>query len=83
MDKTVLGIPLDLEDAEGLTISPIAALVVAQGMDSEGRIVYTCLHTDGMTSVEALGLAHYAKLHAETSVLRDSFVFEGESPEAQ
>lgn len=79
-NNTVLGIPLDIEDEEGMSISPIAALVVVEGFDSSGDTVYGVMHTEGVTTVQALGLANYAVLHAETSVLRDSVVFENESP---
>lgn len=79
-NNKVLGIPLDIEDADGMSISPVAALVVVEGFDAEGNTVYGVMHTEGVTTVQALGFARYAVLHAETSVLRDSIVFENQSP---
>jgi hypothetical protein len=45
---------------EGYT--PLAALVVVKVLDEEGKVAYVPRASDSLSSVEALGMAHYAVL---------------------
>lgn len=65
MDYTVLGMPLNLVDEKGVTISPLSALVVIKAIDNEGDIVYTLANTEGVTPVEGLGMINFGKLYLE------------------
>lgn len=60
---TVLGMPLNWEEPPGYTVSPLSALVVMKGIDDDGDEVYAVMVTDGMSSVEAGGLATYAGVY--------------------
>lgn len=62
-DCTILGMPLELsEDDELLSIQPISGFVVVKGIDETGRLRHYTAATDGLTSVECLGMAEYAAL---------------------
>lgn len=50
---TVAGLPLP--GLEGCT--PLSALVILRGLDEDGAVAYYARATDGLTSVEALGMA--------------------------
>lgn len=63
MDLTVLGLPLNWEEPEGYTVSPLSAIVVMKGIDDEGDEVYAVMVTEGMTPVEAGGLVKYASVY--------------------
>jgi len=63
MDLTVLGLPLQWEEPPNYTVSPISALVIMKGIDDDGDEVYAVMVTEGMTSVEAGGLANYADVY--------------------
>lgn len=71
MDSTVMGMSLDWEDFAGNKIFPMAALVVMKGIDHEGDEVFTVTNTEGLTAVDALGMASFAVLHCEDSVRKN------------
>lgn len=73
MDSKVMGMDLDWEDFAGNKVFPMAALVVMKGMDHEGDVVFTVTNTEGLTSVDALGMARFAVLHCE-DLVRDNIV---------
>lgn len=67
-DYTALGLPLDWVDEDGVTISPLSAIVIAKGMDNEGNETYSCMNTKGLSNIEALGFLAFAKLFVEDEV---------------
>lgn len=62
-----LGLPLGGADDIG---QPIAALVVVKYFDDEAEngVAYRALATDGLTSVEAIGMARYATVRLERAI---------------
>lgn len=64
-DYTALGLPLDWTDEDGVTISPISAIVVAKGIDNEGNETYSVMNTKGLSNIEALGFLAFASLYVE------------------
>jgi hypothetical protein len=60
MTDTVLGLPIEGMPDEPHT--PLAALVVLKALDNEGDVVYLARATEGLSSVECLGMAHYSIL---------------------
>lgn len=67
-DYTALGLPLDWVDEEGVTISPISAIVIAKGMDSEGNETYSVMNSKGLSNIEALGFLAFAELFVQDEV---------------
>lgn len=67
----VLGLPLSLTDLDDpdYVVSPIGAIVIFKGMDSDGDEVHTMTCTDGMTWIEALGLLEFGKIFAQAKVM--------------
>lgn len=66
MDVTVLGMPLYAHENDQIrTAQPIAAVVIAKVLDEEGHVDYVTAATEGLKSVEALGMARYAQLKLE------------------
>ena len=63
-----LGMDLDWEDEEGVTISPLSCILISKGIDNDGDEVYAVMHTEGLTDVEALGMLNFGKLHCEDMV---------------
>jgi hypothetical protein len=62
-DCTVLGMPLDVGEGDVITTAqPLSALVVVKALDEDGDIVYLTGATEGLQSVECLGMAEYAAL---------------------
>ncbi|MCW2904455.1 MAG: hypothetical protein JWO67_6720 [Streptosporangiaceae bacterium] len=68
-EYTVLGMKLDTEHAD--LAQPLAALVVVKGLDAEGRVAYWAMATEDIQTVEALGMANYAKVRLEKSLADD------------
>ena len=66
--SSVAGLPMRWEDGENNKIFPMAALVVLKGVDQEGDEVYLVTNSDGLQSVDALGMAHFAVLTIEDEV---------------
>lgn len=74
-DCTVLGMPLDVAEDDGITTcQPVCGFVVVKALDEEGRICYHTAATDSLKSVECLGMVRYAVLKLERGLL------EGELP---
>lgn len=71
MDQTILGLPLlaNLPTSGDYTVSPISAIAVVKGIDSDGDEVYAVVMTEGMTPVESAGLVQFASTYAD-EVLR-------------
>ena len=67
-DYTALGLPLDWVDEEGVTISPISAIVIAKGMDNEGNETYSVMNSKGLSNIEALGFLAFAELFVQDEV---------------
>lgn len=68
MEANVAGIPLDWRDEGGDNVFPLAALVIFKAVDKDGEEVHAIVPTEGLTEVDALGMAHYAVLYAEDQV---------------
>jgi hypothetical protein len=52
-------------------ISPYSTLVVAEGMDSDGNVVFAVMTSEGLDPVKALGMANYARIYTE-EILKDT-----------
>jgi hypothetical protein len=62
------------EDDPIRTAQPLSALVVVKALDGDGDLVYLTGATEGLQTVECLGMAEYAALrlrHGLTSRLAD------------
>jgi hypothetical protein len=74
-DCTVLGMALDAgEDDPIRTAQPLFALVIVKALDGDGDLVYLTAATEGLQTVECLGMAEYAALrlrHGLTARLDD------------
>ena len=75
-DCTVLGMPLDVDGGDVMvTAQPIAAFVIVKALDEDGDLVYLAGATEGLPTVECLGMAEYAVLrlrHGLTQRLPES-----------
>lgn len=58
---TALGLELDFDEDEEFTISPIEAIVIAEGFNSDGDTVHIVLKTPGMSSVKGAGFVSFAE----------------------
>jgi hypothetical protein len=68
-DSLILGMPLALgEDDELADAQPLAALVVVKCLAADGSIAYCARSTEGVQTVEALGMARYAVLKLEQAI---------------
>lgn len=62
-DVTILGMPLEVGvDDDIHTVQPICGFVVIKALDEDGDVRYLTGATDGLQSVECLGMAEYAVL---------------------
>lgn len=57
MDLSVMGLPLE-SDMD--CVQPLSALVIVKGLDALGDVCYWTSTTEGLTSVEAWGMAEFA-----------------------
>lgn len=74
----ILGMPLDAaEDDPIATCQPLSGFVVVKALDEDGEVCYLTAATEGLKSVECLGMARYAVLKLERGLARD--FDEGES----
>ena len=72
MDLTVLGMPLDVHEGDPLaSVQPLCAMVVVKGLDADGEIVYLTGATDGLMTVECLGMAELARLRLRHALVAD------------
>ena len=61
----VCGLPIvDMPD----DIAPLAALVVVKALDTDGDLTYFARATDGVTVVEALGMARLADIRLSAAL---------------
>ena len=68
---TVLGMTLDVgEDDTIVTAQPLSAFVVVKALDEDGDLVYLTGATDGLHSVECLGMAEYAAARLRAGLTR-------------
>lgn len=59
----ILGMPLDAaEDDLIATAQPLCGLVIVKALDAGGEVVYLTAATEGLKTVECLGMAEYAVL---------------------
>lgn len=66
---TVLGMPLDVgEDDTITTVQPLGAFTVVKALDEDGDVVYCTAATEGLPSVECLGMAEYAAMKLRTGM---------------
>ena len=49
-------------------VTPLAALVIVKALDEDGDVAYYCKATEGLSSVEALGMAGYADVKLRSVV---------------
>jgi hypothetical protein len=67
-DHAVLGMPLEMASDDDEISQPLAAVVVVKCLDSDGAISYRSRATEGIQTVEALGMARYAVLKLEQAI---------------
>jgi hypothetical protein len=71
-DCSLLGMPLDVgEDGEMATCQPLSGFAVVKALGSDGEVRYLTAATDGLKSVECLGMAEYAALKLRRGLARD------------
>ena len=69
---SILGMPLNVEAGDGIAAcQPICGLVVVKALDEDGEVCYFTAATDGLKSVECLGMARYAVLRLERGLTED------------
>lgn len=56
MEWSVLGMTLEPDDD---LAQPLAAAVIVKALDAAGQIAYYCVSTEGLSSVEILGMMHW------------------------
>lgn len=56
-EPTVMALPI-IGVPDGVT--PLAGLVVMKVLDTDGNVAYLARATEGLSTVECLGMAHYA-----------------------
>ena len=67
----VFGMSLDVdEDDPIVTCQPLAAFVAVKALNGDGEVCYLTAATDGLKSVECLGMARYAVLRLEHGLTR-------------
>lgn len=68
---TILGMPLHAaEDDPITTAQPLSGFVVVKALDEDGEIAYLTGATEGLESVECLGMAEYAALRLRQGISR-------------
>lgn len=71
IDCKVLGMDLNVDEDDVLVTSqPLSAFVVVKALDEEGDIVYLTAATEGLQSVECLGMAEFAALKLRAGMAR-------------
>lgn len=60
----LLGLPLDIGE-DSLEGTPLCGFLVVKMLNDEGQVCFTAVATEGITSVECLGLARWAVLKLE------------------
>lgn len=68
----VLGMALDISDGDPIaSCQPLSALVVVKALDAAGDVAYYTAASDGLKSVECLGMAEYAALKLRRGLAAD------------
>lgn len=70
LNNKVCGLELSLIEGEKIT-TPLCALVVVKQLNEEGQVQFLARATEGITSVEALGMSRYATLRLEEALRSD------------
>lgn len=66
LDCTVLGMRLDVGDDNAIVAAqPISAVVIVKAFGEDGDVVYL---TEGLHSVECLGMAEYASVRLKAAL---------------
>lgn len=65
-----LGLELEYDGDDSL-FSPMNAIVIAEGMDNEGKIRHEVIGTPGLTNVQAAGFVHYATEWVNLNLMND------------
>lgn len=72
-DPAILGMPLDVADEDLIkSVQPLCGMVVIKALDTDGNVVYCTAATEGLMTIECLGMAEYAVLklrHGLTAIL--------------
>lgn len=67
----VLGMDLSVEEDDVLvTAQPFSAFIVVKAFDADGDVVYLTAATEGLQSVECLGMAEFAALKLRNGMTR-------------
>jgi hypothetical protein len=70
-DSLILGMPLDVSAGDAITsVQPLCGFIVVKGLDEDGEVVYCTAATEGLQSVECLGMAEYAVLKLKRGIAR-------------
>jgi hypothetical protein len=68
----ILGMPLDAEPDDHIcTAQPLCGMVVVKALGEDGKIYYLTGATEGLKSVECLGMAEYAVLRLKRGLERE------------
>lgn len=71
----ILGMPLDVTEDDGIaSCQPLSGFVMVKALGADGEIRYLTAATDGLKSVECLGMARYAVLKLEHGLMREEDV---------
>jgi hypothetical protein len=69
---TIFGMSLDVDQDDAIiTCQPVAGFVVIKALNDDGEVCYLSAATDGLKSVECLGMARYVMLKLERGLMRD------------
>jgi len=67
----LLGMPLAAKDDDPiLAATPLCGFIVIKALDKGGEVDYYTAATDGLTTVECLGMAEYAALKLRRALER-------------
>ncbi len=70
-DATVLGMALETEENDPIrTAQPLSAVIVAKLLGDDGEIYYVGAATEGLKSVETLGMLRYAQVKLEHRMMQ-------------
>lgn len=64
--------PLDADDNDlVMNITPLCGFAVVKGLNEDGEVCYATVATQGLKSIECLGMAEYAILRLKQGLIRD------------
>lgn len=72
MTTTILGLPVEQELPSGpdYSISPISAITVFKGIDSDGDEVHSVIMTEGTAMMEGVAMAHFGSMYMDELLKR-------------